>query len=225
MKAIFRTLAIAATLSVSMNAAAQDTVRSSVPTRSRALETFIEKTRSSKVSFDYTYSAQTRNAKLTGEGFVHVQDNAFHLEGNGFEMWCDGEQMWTIDWLSEEALVENVEDSYSSYSTNPALLVTSVEEAFEETSSGSETFGGKRTSYSVLTPLEQGHNSMDLKQVKLYFTSGGSDLAGAEVILNDGTVSIFTITGLVFSPKDSTKKSFRFDESSLGSSFVVTDLR
>ena len=50
-------------------------------------------------------------------------------------------------------------------------------------------------------------------------------LVGAEVTLNDGSVSDFTITNLRFEETGKSKESFRFDEKTLDSSYVVTDLR
>ena len=156
---------------------------------------------------------------------MKVQDNCFFLEGNGLEVWCDGSTRWTIDRISEEALVEPVDGSSESFATNPALMITAVDEAFEEVSFGSSKFGGKTVDASTLTPIMKGKSSMDIAGLKLFFKSGTSELVGAEIKLNDGSVSEFTISGLAFQDKGNEKGSFRFDEKTLGSSYVITDLR
>ena len=66
---------------------------------------------------------------------------------------------------------------------------------------------------------------MDIAELKLFFKPGTTELTGAEVKLNDGSVSEFVITGLAFSPKEESKESFRFDEKTLDDSYVITDLR
>ena len=194
--------------------------------KSKTLESFISKVSSSLVSFDYSFSMQSvkSKTKMTGSGSVKVLGNAFRMEGDGIEVWCDGSTRWTVDRLSEEALVESVDDSYDSYATNPALMITAVDEAFNEDSFGATKFQGKVVDASVLTPVRKGKYSMDIAQLKLFFKSGTSELVGAEVKLNDGSVSEFTLSGMEYSEINE-KESFRFDEKTLGDSYVVTDLR
>ena len=194
--------------------------------KSKTLESFISKVSSSLVSFDYSFSMQSvkSKTKMTGSGSVKVLGNAFRMEGDGMEVWCDGSTRWTVDRLSEEALVESVDDSYDSYATNPALMITAVDEAFNEDSFGATKFQGKVVDASVLTPVRKGKYSMDIAQLKLFFKSGTSELVGAEVKLNDGSVSEFTLSGMEYSEINE-KESFRFDEKTLGDSYVVTDLR
>jgi len=195
--------------------------------KSKTLRDFIDKVSSSLVSFDYSYSMKTlkSNSRMTGSGNVKVQGNAFMMDGNGLEIWCDGKTRWTVDRLAEEALVEYVDDSGDSYATNPALMITSVDSAFQEISFEASKFQGKVVDASVLSPLRKGKYSMDIAQLKLFFKSGTSIIVGAEAELNDGSVSEFTISQLVFSDLVETKEPFRFDEKTLDDSYIVTDLR
>ena len=195
--------------------------------KSKTLADFIGKVSSSLVKFDYSFTMQTSNSKskMTGEGKVKVQDDCFYMEGNGLEVWCDGSTRWTVDRFAEEALIEPVDGSSDSFATNPALLITAVNEAFEEVSFGSSKFQGKTVDASVLTPVSKGKSSMDIAGLKLFFKSGTSVLVGAELKLNDGSVSEFTISGLEFEARSQEKGSFRFDEKTLGKTYVVTDLR
>lgn len=195
--------------------------------KSKTLGSFIDKVSSSLVTFDYSFTMQTTKSKtkMTGSGNVKVQGNAFFMEGNGMEVWCDGSTRWTIDRFAEEALVESVSESYDSYATNPALMITAVDDAFNEVSFGTLKFQGKAVDASVLSPVHKGKYSMDIAELKLFFKSGTSDLVGAEVKLNDGSVSEFSITGMTFSAQAEKKESFRFDEKTLDDSYVITDLR
>ncbi len=195
--------------------------------KSKILERFIDKVSSSLVSFDYSFSLQSSKskAKMTGEGNVKIQGNSFMLEGNGLEVWCDGSTRWTVDRMSEEALVEYVDDSADSYATNPALMISAVDSAFTEVSSGASKFQGKVADESVLSPKVKGKYSMDISQLKLFFKTGTAELIGAEVKLNDGSVSEFVIKNLSYSDKTEKKESFRFDEKTLDNSYVITDLR
>ncbi len=193
--------------------------------KSKALDAFVSKVSTSLVSFDYSFTMSAKKAKMTGDGSVKVQGSCFFVDGNGLEIWCDGKTRWTIDRLSEEALVEQVDDSFDSYATNPALMISSIDDAFSEVSFGCSKFGGKVVDASVLSPVRKGKSSMDIAALKLYFKSGTSTLVGAEVTLNDGSVSDFTIKNLKFEEALKSKESFRFNEKTLDSSYVVTDLR
>jgi outer membrane lipoprotein-sorting protein len=195
--------------------------------KSKTLGSFVDRVSSSLVTFDYSFTMQTTKSKtkMTGSGNVKVQGNAFFMEGNGMEVWCDGSTRWTIDRFAEEALVESVSESYDSYATNPALMITAVDDAFNEVSFGTSKFQGKAVDASVLSPVHKGKYSMDIAELKLFFKSGTSDLVGAEVKLNDGSVSEFSITGMTFSAQVEKKESFRFDEKTLDDSYVITDLR
>ncbi len=193
--------------------------------KSKTLDAFVSKVSASLVSFDYSFTMPTKKAKMTGNGSVKVQGNSFIVDGNGLEIWCDGKTRWTVDRISEEALVESVDDSYDSYATNPALMIASVDKAFRELSFGSAKFGGKVVDASVLSPVSKGKGSMDIAGLKLFFKSGTTNLIGAEVALNDGSVSNFTITNIRFEEAGKSKESFRFNEKTLDSSYVITDLR
>ncbi len=193
--------------------------------KSKTLESFVKKVSSSLVSFDYSFTMPTKKAKMTGNGNVKVQGNSFLVDGNGLEIWCDGKTRWTVDRISEEALVESVDDSFDSYATNPALMIASVDNAFREESFGPSKFGGKIVDASVLSPVHKGKGSMDIAGLKLFFKSGTTTLIGAEVTLNEGSVSSFNISNLRFDEPGKTKESFRFNEKTLDSSYVITDLR
>ena len=215
MKKITRIITVLALLSLCIPAGA----------KSKTLTGFIDKVSSSLVTFDYSFSMQTGKSKMKGTGIVKVQDNAFYMEGNGLEVWCDGKTRWTVDRMAEEALIEAVDDSFDSYATNPALMITSVDDAFNETAFGSATFQGKAVDASTLIPVNKGKYSMDIAKLRLFFAKGTTILVGAEVTLNDGSVSEFNVSNLKFQEKGKEKESFRFDEKTLGSSYVVTDLR
>jgi len=193
--------------------------------KSKTLDSFVSRVSSSLVSFDYSFTMPARKAKMSGNGKVKVQGNCFFVEGNGLEIWCDGKTRWTIDRVSEEALVETVDDSDDSFATNPALMIASVDEAFREVSFSSTKFEEKVVDASYLSPLHKGKGSMDISSLILYFKSGSSVLVGARVKLNDGSISDFTITNLKFEKSDKSKESFRFNEKTLNASYVITDLR
>ena len=193
--------------------------------KSKTLDAFVSKVSASLVSFDYSFTMPTKKAKMTWNGNVTVQGNSFIVDANGLEIWCDGDTRWTIDRVSEEALIESVDDSYDSYATNPALMIVSVDDAFNEVSFGNSKFGGKVVDTSVLSPVRKGKGSMDIAGLKLYFKSGTTTLVGAEVTLNDGSVSDFTVTNLRFEEAGKSKEPFRFNEKALDSSYVITDLR
>ena len=184
-----------------------------------SVDGFFAKVGESRVSFDYTFlvNAQT---KIKGSGDVTVQDDAFRMNGNGLEVWCDGSVRWTIDRDGEEAVVESVEENGAArYSANPALLLTNLDKAFVRTKSATDTFQGKKAWAVYMKPQV----SCDVSMVKLYFVS--SVLEGASVTVADGTQTDFVFSGWKFEEKTESLSAFRFDESTLGKDYWMTDLR
>ncbi len=197
----------------------------SASAKSSTLRIFIGKVASSSVSFDYTYAATVNSSKMTGSGNVTVQGNSFFMDGDGLEVWCDGKTLWTVDRAAEEAVIENVEDSADASATNPALLIASLDENFSEVSFGSSKFKGKVCDVSILSPVDKTEAALGIVQLKLYFKSGTAVLIGAAMKLSDGTATEFSISNLRFDEPAKEEESFRFNEKTLDSSYIVTDLR
>ena len=193
--------------------------------RSRTLDEFISKVTASQLTFDYQYYCMINGSRMTGVGKVVLQEDCFHLTGNGLEMWCDGKTRWTVDSYSEEAVIETVEEDGDLFQTNPALVFSAVDETFNETSYGSSNFGSASVDASVLVPARRGKSSSDIAQLILYFRKGTSSLVGAILKTNAGAETQFTFSNLKFGEKTKGKESFRLDVKTLGTSYVVTDLR
>lgn len=191
---------------------------------SKSLSAFLAKVSLSQVSFEYSFVMNREGAKITGNGSVTLQDDAFRLNGNGLEMWCDGSTSWTVDRSAEEILIQPVEDSGEDFASNPALLVASLDKGFSETSGGTSKFNGKAVTTSILSPKSDVSSMTEIALLKLYFKESTSDLVGLEVKLNDGSVCVFTISGFKTAEKNSSRAAFRFDEK-IPSNYVVTDLR
>jgi len=195
---------------------------------SSVLKEFTDKVNGSKVAFDYTYSLKNSKMKMTGSGKVTVQGDAFYMNGNGLEVWCDGKTSWVVDRESKEAVIETIVPSVADYFANPALLVVNVDKAFDEVSSVTGTFGGKSVRVSTLKPkadFDASIGGTSITSLKLYFAADKPVLVGAEAAVDDGTVTVFNISGMKFMEKESSLNDFRFNEQSLDSSYVITDLR
>ena len=98
-----------------------------------------------------------------------------------------------------------------------------VDKAFDEVSDATSKFGDKMADVSILSPREEVLGHTEITQFKMFFKSGTSELLGAELKLNDGSVSTFTLRNLIFS--DQKEAPFRFDEKTLDDSYIITDLR
>lgn len=195
--------------------------------KSSALLSFVKAVADSKVSFSYDFVLDRgEGPKMTGDGTVAVQGDAFLLEGNGLKVWCDGNTRWTLDEASEEAVIESVDASGEDFSTNPALLLMAVDEVFTEISAGKSKFDGTVVEVSALSPKEKvSRASMEISSLKLYFKPGTSSLVGLEARLGDGSVCVFKVSDFSVSDKVNEKEAFRLDEKSLPESYVITDLR
>lgn len=194
--------------------------------KSKSLQSFIDKVSVSCVSFDYSFTAKAKDsAPMRGEGRVKASGPAFMMEGNGIEVWCDGRIRWTVDRVSEEAVIEDASGEEGGPGSNPALLLVSVDAFFREISSGSVVVGGVKVDSSVLEPLPDSGSPMGIRSLKLYFKPGTATITGAWMGFEDGTELDLSIVGFRFTDPRDEKGSFRFDEKTLGDSFVVTDLR
>lgn len=192
------------------------------------LKDFVAKAAVSRVAFGYTYAMKSSNGKVQGAGSVVMQGNAFRMKGDGLEMWCDGKTLWTVDRASREVVISPVDDSGDGFAANPALLVVSVDKAFDEVDSATGKFKDSPARVSVLKPkerLDAVPAETEITQLKLYFAGSGLHLIGVEITVEDGSVTVFDIAGMKFDEKSESADEFRFDERSLDSSYVVTDLR
>ncbi|MGN1215021.1 MAG: outer membrane lipoprotein carrier protein LolA [Candidatus Cryptobacteroides sp.] len=189
------------------------------------MESFFAKVSSSLVSFGYSFVCRTSDSRMTGDGEVMLQDDCFLARGNGLEIRCDGQTLWTLDTVAEEAVVETVSSRTDALLANPAMLIVSAGEYFNVSSSGPATFAGQPADKVSLTPKTAPKSSSDISGLTLYFRKGTLLLVGAEAGMKDGTFSTFTLNNFKYSDKLQEKESFRLDEKTLGSSYVVTDLR
>lgn len=179
--------------------------------------TFAEKVASSCVTFSYTYESVREGVKFKGDGKAAVQGDAFRMEGNGLDILSDGVTRWTADAESMELIVEPVDSQATDFISNPALLVSGADKAFDVKSTGTATFKGQQVLSCVLTPKK----AVGIKELTLYFS--GETLTGVSVRLSDGTKTDFEIRNLVFSepgPLD----GFRYGKE-IGKDWIVTDLR
>ena len=172
---------------------------------------------SSFVSFDYSFATKDK-VPLSGSGRAEVQGDSFRLVTEGLEICCDAVSRWSADKASKELVIENVFGD-KDYAGNPALLVSSLEEAFEMVSQGQSKFRGKVCHVEVLSPKEKS----GIARVKAFFDAKGN-LLGAEVTADEGTVTEIVISSLVFRPVKASGY-FMFDTSLIDQSWVVTDLR
>lgn len=181
------------------------------------LNTFLLRVASSCVTFEYSYKAEG-GVSMTGSGNAKVQGDAFVLEGDGLEIWCDGSQRWSVDRSAKEVLIETLAEGHD-FAGNPALLVSCLDEAFKEVSSGSEKFRGRSLRCVKLAPVaEAGISGLSL------FFDGEGNLRGVVMTADDGTRTEFVISKMEFLyPKD--LSLFTFDSSGLDGSWVITDLR
>lgn len=181
------------------------------------LAAFSARAASSCVSFDYSFSVGgSGSAKVYGKGTAEVSGDAFKVSGNGLEIACDGDSRWISDAEAGEVVIEAVGPGNMDFVTNPALLVSCPEDKFEEVSSDFADFGGKKCRRVALRPKVR----TGIKGIVMYFS--GDVPAGAEVTSSDGTVTVFTISGIKFS---GLKPASSYRPAGFPSDWVVTDMR
>lgn len=187
-------------------------------TTGTSIEGFASRMAGNTASFNYSFEVKG-DVPLTGKGAVKISGAAYHMTGNGLEIWCDGTTRWTVDASSKEAYIESVGDEGADYLTNPAMLLNALDSAFVISSHGNAVFNGKNTTAYTLRPAIEGTG---LKETVLYLS--GDCPAGASITIEDGTRTVFKMSSFAWGEMKE-PSSYKFDPSSLGSSYVVTDLR
>lgn len=176
--------------------------------------------KSSEITFSYTYDVSGMKVGMKGQGSVILQGESFILEVDGLEIRCDGKTRWTIDRGAEELVIEHYDSHSADLAANPALLVSDL---FEVSSQSVAEYSGKKATKVVLVPKSY----LGLRDVTLYFRYGTDEsdiLIGASVESSDSVVTDFSIVDFAYGPRKDAGR-FTFDVESLGSEWIVTDLR
>lgn len=181
------------------------------------LGTFAEALASSDVSFRYAYEVRG-DIPMKGNGTAALCGAAYHVTGNGMDLWCDGATRWTVDRNAREAYIESVDKESVDYLSNPATLLGALECAFQVVSVSDVTLGGRKLQAFKLTPSVE---ETGLDTVVLYLD--GSVPARVSILVGDGTETVFRISD--YSVKEKSGAVYAFDIASLGTDYVVTDLR
>ncbi len=181
------------------------------------LSRFSAKAAGALVSFDYSYSMPNGMTVVKGSGNIRIQGQKYIMVGDGLEVYCDALSRWTLDRESEEMIIESVMPE--DYLSNPASLLGRVDVLFPHRKLSQESFQGRAATAATLTP-EEGTSS--ISKVKLYFR--GETPVGMVMTLANGSDTTVEISSLQFLPKVD-EGAFSFDEKTLGSGWISTDLR
>lgn len=181
------------------------------------LNSLYSKMSASCVSMDYSFTMNSSDVKVVGNGSVKVQDSAYSMTGNGLQIICDGKTVWIIDAESKEVMIESPSQGDEAYMDNPALLFVNLSDAF--------SVDGVKKNGSVSTYVMSPMVSCGITAATLSVTSDPSPvISSAHFILSDGAEMDIKIKSMTFSEKKPLT-SFFYDISGLDSSWVITDLR
>ena len=181
------------------------------------LDAFAANLASGEVYFKYSFEVKG-DIPMKGNGTAALCGASYHVFGNGMDLWCDGKTRWTVDRNAREAYIEAVDPDAADYLSNPASLLGALESAFEVKSVSDVTLSGKKLRSVGMVPAV---DDTGLQTVTLYLD--GAVPARVSIVVEDGTETLFRITG--FTVKEKSDAAFSFDIASLGSDYVVTDLR
>ena len=181
------------------------------------LNSLYSKMSASCVSMDYSFTMNSSDVKVVGNGSVMVQDSAYSMTGNGLQIICDGKTVWIIDAESKEVMIESPSQGDEAYMDNPALLFVNLSDAF--------SVDGVKKNGSVSTYVMSPMVACGITAATLSVTSDPSPvISSAHFILSDGAEMDIKIKSMTFSEKKPLT-SFFYDISGLDSSWVITDLR
>lgn len=201
MKQIFKYIMVVFLSFVSGRLLAQETAM-----LTRLYDTFAEKL----VVLEADYSVRSGGPEVKGKAELQVQGKAYRIVGGGYDIYCDGESVWIVDQTSKEVIIEPVTEGSEGYMTNPALLLSCLDEFFDVKS----VAGRKYT----LKPKANG----EITSAEITFSQEGN-LTSGSFTMSDGNVWNIAVSKMTASPqKDITafRPSIRFDKT-----WITTDLR
>ena len=184
-----------------------------------SLSSLYEKMTSSATSMDYSYSLlPSSGMKMTGDGSVTVQGNAYVMDANGLEMYCDGRTVWVVDLEGKEILMETPAEGENAYLDNPALLFVNMDEVFR--------IDGFRENGNAVTYLLSSKVESGVRTASITLDGSRNDpvITSATFYLSDDSRLDIKIKSMTFSQKKPLT-SFFYDISNLDSSWLITDLR
>ena len=182
-----------------------------------AFDEFAAALASASVRFQYAFEVKG-DVPMTGNGTAALHGAAYHVSGNGMEFWCDGATRWTVDRSAREAYIERVDPSSVDYLSNPATLLGALQRAFRVESASDVTLGGRKLRCFKLSPCV---DDTGLDAVAVYLD--GRVPVRVLITVADGTQTLFRLSD--YSVQEKSDAAFSFDIASLGSDYVVTDLR
>lgn len=158
---------------------------------------------------------------LNGSGTLTVQGDAFAMSGNGLDLFCDGTTRWTVDRGSEECYIESVDAEVLDLSSNPALILGSLDQLFKKGKTSVSSHSGQPTTAISLAPIS---SEVGFSSAVAHFLKDGTLCA---LVLNsvDGSVIDITISDMKIKTPVSLDPTFTLDISSLGKNYIITDLR
>lgn len=162
------------------------------------------------VCLSVDYSIEMNGTLVKGKGDVRVQKDSYHMDGVGYDIYCDGKSVWIMDERSKEVIIEPVSNGLDADVSNPALLLSRLEDEFDIKSVKGMTY--------TLAPKRKG--GITSARITL---SGDGKITSAEFSMSDGNVLKVTVNKMSVSALEDVT-SFRpgtvFDKS-----WIVTDLR
>lgn len=189
----------------------------STATAGDAIDRFAERVAQSRVTFGYSYRVKG-DIPLSGKGNIELQGVCFKMTSNGVEIFSNGSTRWTIDREAAECYIENA--ATQERLTDPTSFLQSIGSAFIRTAERDSHFGNAGTRAYDLTPVSE---NSGIAECTVHFNAADIPV-GAEITTEDGTTTVFSISGMKFLNM-SDSADFNFDTGSLPASYVVTDLR
>lgn len=186
--------------------------------QSSALEVMQQKVMQSCAYLEYSYTARVSGVTSTGSGTLSLQGDKWKMTGNGVEMYCDSRNVWVLDPVAKEVVIEPMQDdSQTFFMTNPALLLIDLQKAFTVNVSR-PTDDGKAVFYSMI-PVK----SSDMEYLNLEILDAEATIRNGSFAMNDGTLVELKVASMKYLPTTS-EKAFT-PQMSFDKSWIVTDLR
>ena len=164
------------------------------------------------LEFPYTCAFSGSKGSYTMSGDVKLQGDSYVISAANYNIYCDGHSLWEQDEDNMEVVISPAEiASGDNAAVNPVSLLKSFDTQYDAKSVSQVVEGGK---------------SLQIASMTCWFSEKTASpiIVKAVIKFADGSVSNFSFPSMKLTGK-LPAQTFRLDENSLKSDWIVTDTR
>lgn len=179
------------------------------------------------LEFPYTCAFSGSKGSYTMSGDVKLQGDSYVISAANYNIYCDGHSLWEQDEDNMEVVISPAEiASGDNAAVNPVSLLKSFDTQYDAKSVSQVVEGGKSLVKVVFVPKSATKSVLQIASMTCWFSEKTASPIFVKAVIKfaDGSVSNFSFPSMKLTEKLPVR-TFRLDENSLKSDWIVTDTR